>query len=228
MRLVTWNCKMAAHKKLAMLRSLKADVVVLPECASPDVEAAKPVYAEATRSDWVGDYLPQGLAVLTFNGAKLSVLAKSPKESAIAARVTCGALSFNLLAIWAKGVGLPAYVANVNAALNQHDAFLRQAPAVVAGDLNSSTVFDKQTRDGHTKLVAHLESVGLVSAYHHHFNEKHGAEKRSTYFEHHKDKRTFHIDYIFRPREWATTVEVPKPEAWLKFSDHLPVVLDVN
>jgi exonuclease III len=42
--------------------------------------------------------------------------------------------------------------------------------------------------------------------------------------------RTFHLDYIFIPREWASrlkTVEVGKCETWLKLSDHCPVVVDV-
>lgn len=232
MRLVTWNCKMAAHKNKLdeLLRAFDPDVVVLPECASPDVVAARRVYAAATSYAWAGGYAPKGLAVLTFKGATLAGVPRTAAGSAIAARVTCASLSFNLLGVWAKGEGLPAYVENVNAALKQHDAFLRQGPSVVAGDLNSSATFDRQTRGGHTKLVAHLESMGLVSAYHHHFNEEHGAEKRSTYFQHHKHKLTFHLDYIFRPREWGgfSTVEVPEPAPWLEFSDHVPVVLDVS
>lgn len=219
---------MAAHKKLDRLLALRPDVVVMPECASPDVASARPVYAAATNSAWTGDYAPQGLAVLTFNGATLSNVAKSPKESAIAVRVTCGKRSFNLLGVWAKGSGLPAYVKNVQSALDKHDAFLRREPSVVAGDLNSSVVFDSKTRGGHTKLVAHLGAIGLESAYHQHFGEKPGQEKRSTYFHRHDVKSPFHLDYIFRPREWATTVEVPAPESWLELSDHLPVILTVN
>ena len=101
---------------------------------------------------------------------------------------------------------------------------------MVAGDFNSSAVFDKQTRGGHTQLVAHLESIGLMSASHHHFNEKHGAEKLGTYFQHNRPTLPYHLDYIFHPHAWAevSRVEVSEPAAWLELSDHVPVVLDVE
>jgi endonuclease/exonuclease/phosphatase family metal-dependent hydrolase len=42
--------------------------------------------------------------------------------------------------------------------------------------------------------------------------------------------RTFHLDYIFIPREWVSrlrTVEIGGYEQWSKLSDHCPVAVDV-
>lgn len=75
---------------------------------------------------------------------------------------------------------------------------------MVAGDLNSNTVYDKQTRGGHTKLVAHLESIGLVSAYHHRYPQKSlAAELRGTYFQHTGPSPSALnlLDYTFRPHD---------------------------
>ena len=41
MRLVTWNCNMALHRKLEALRSLEPDVAILSECARPDIVAER-------------------------------------------------------------------------------------------------------------------------------------------------------------------------------------------
>ena len=41
MRLVAWNCNMALHRKLDPLLALKADIVVLSECARPEIVREK-------------------------------------------------------------------------------------------------------------------------------------------------------------------------------------------
>jgi exodeoxyribonuclease III len=69
-RLVTWNCCMALHRKFDALLRLRPDVAVICECAEPQRLAAfggglagcnlAPV--------WIGDNRNKGLAVFTCNG----------------------------------------------------------------------------------------------------------------------------------------------------------------
>jgi exonuclease III len=76
-----------------------------------------------------------------------------------------------------------------------------------------------------------LDERGLVSAYHEYFHEPQGEESRHTMFFYRRRDRTFHLDYIFIPRVWASrlrTVEVGNCETWLKLSDHCPVVVDLT
>ena len=69
MRLVAWNCNMALHRKLAALLTLRPDVAVLSECASPE-RLAERLGAGALGCEpvWIGANRDKGLAVLAFNG----------------------------------------------------------------------------------------------------------------------------------------------------------------
>ena len=78
MRLVAWNCAMAFHRKLPALKTLRPDVAVIGECASPERFAEK---AGADRGltryfrqmEWAGTNEHKGLAVLARNGYSLRV-----------------------------------------------------------------------------------------------------------------------------------------------------------
>jgi endonuclease/exonuclease/phosphatase family metal-dependent hydrolase len=120
-------------------------------------------------------------------------------------------------------------VRSAEAAVNDHEPLLRMGPCVVAGDFNSNAIWNSLTRDGHARLVQQLDALGLVSAYHAHGDEAHGAETRSTYFEHRKTDRPFHIDYVFVPKTWTQLFgfELGEPGQWLHLSDHVPVVVQV-
>jgi exonuclease III len=230
MRIVTWNCNMKAQAKLPELLKLRPDVAILPECAAPEIAAARSVYGSASSHAWVGQYSIKGLAVLTFGAYTLEQSQPTgiaTGKFALPVHVR-GPVSFNLLALWTQGIGgLVRFVRNAEAALHDHEQFVRAGPAVVAGDLNSNSVWDRDTKGGHTRLVQRLRELGLESAYHAHFEEPHGAESRPTYFHRRAAGERFHLDYIFVPKEWAAEcrVEVGEPEPWLRFSDHMPVVV---
>ena len=220
---------MKAQAKLPELLKLRPDVVVLPECAGPEIAAARAVYGAASSHAWVGLYPTKGLAVLTFGAYKLERPEPSGTPTgrfALPVHVR-GPVSFNLLALWTQGPGgLAGYVRNGECAFQDHEQFLRAAPAVVAGDFNSNAVFDGQTKRGHTRLVQRLRELGLESAYHAHYNEEHGAESRPTFFQKRRQHERFHLDFVFVPKAWAADcrVEVGEPEPWLRFSDHMPLV----
>lgn len=228
LRIVAWNCNMAAHTKLDALLALKPDVLVLSECAAPDVRAARPLYLAASSHCWTGTYPIKGVAVFGFGDYTVEAVAPATSSGhhAVAVRVR-GPISFNLLGLWTQGQGIRAYVESAQAALRDHDEFLRSAPSVVAGDFNSNAAWDKTTKGGHTNLVAMLDELGLVSAYHWRHGEVPGAESTATFFQNQKVEQPFQIDYVFIPKSWAPEcgVEVGEPERWLRLSDHLPVIV---
>lgn len=211
MRILTWNCNMKAQAKLPELLKLRPDVAVLPECAAPEVAAARSVYAAASAHAWIGQYPTKGLAVLTFGGYTLEqseARGVVTGEFALPVHVR-GPVSFNLLALWTQGSGgFGRYVRNGEAALQDHEQFVRAAPTVVAGDFNSNSVWDRHTKGGHTRLVQRLQELGLESAYHAHFGERQGAESRPTYFHRRAAGEPFHLDYVFVPRKWAADCQV--------------------
>src|SRR4051812_41111451 len=65
-KLVTWNCRGAFHRKHEAIMSLEPDVLIVQECVSPErlqTTAADFVYSAA---DWIGQPSAKGLAVFTF------------------------------------------------------------------------------------------------------------------------------------------------------------------
>ena len=65
MRIVTWNCSMALHRKAAPLLALEPDIAVVCECAEPDrLRARGGMDWVQSRPVWVGQNPHKGLAVL--------------------------------------------------------------------------------------------------------------------------------------------------------------------
>jgi endonuclease/exonuclease/phosphatase family metal-dependent hydrolase len=101
------------------------------------------------------------------------------------------------------------------------------------GDFNSNALWDDEfPKDrNHSALVRNLDSLGLESAYHAQYGEEQGAEKRYTFFFHKKEEQKYHIDYCFLPKAWRgalRNVSVGSFTDWKKYSDHVPLVVDVS
>src|ERR1035438_9616615 len=103
-------------------------------------------------------------------------------------------------------------------------------PTVILGDFNSNTMWDREHPGAsHTDLVKRLDNLGLVSAYHSHFSEKHGQETLPTYFHKKQKKWPSHINYCFLAKTWAVTdVTVGSFDEWNAKSDHMPLVVKVD
>ncbi len=90
-------------------------------------------------------------------------------------------------------------------------------------------------RINHRKLVEKLEALGLVSAYHEINGELQGQESQPTLYwrDRKRDGPTYHIDYIFVPRDWVGGVRsfsVGGFDDWVGsgLSDHVPLVMEVD
>ena len=92
----------------------------------------------------------------------------------------------NLLAVWAQNAsagGIRKHqLGPLRRGLSRYRSFLGERPAVIAGDLNSNTIWDKPGwRINHSTKVRILEeNFGLVSAYHTIRGEAHGQESEPT------------------------------------------------
>ena len=241
MRLVAWNCNMALDRKFAALRSLRPDVAVISECASPERLKAKLDLARlGVDLLWVGRNPHKGLAVLGFKGVRLSLLpGTDPGLEFIAPVRVDGPLPFNLLAVWAQNASAgntrKDQPGPLPQALARYRAFLTAGPAAVAGDFNNNVFWDKPGwAMNHAGTVAVLESYGLVSAYHAARGEAQGSERTPTHYwrDRKKDGPTYHIDYIFVPRGWSARLREMRVGRFAKWcgsglSDHVPLVVDV-
>ncbi len=242
MRLVTWNCSMALHRKIDALLALKPDVAIVCECASPEILADRgSVSWMEAEPVWMGRNPNKGLGVFSFNGysARLNDDFHPTLRYVAPVRID-GPARFNLLAVWAQnasgGVTRKHQSGPLRRALTKYKAFLEDAPTVIAGDLNSNAIWDKPGwRINHMTKVSILEERGLHSAYHRIRGERHGEETVPTHYwrDRRKDGPTYHLDYVFMPEAWFEVVSgfsVGSFEDWCGsgLSDHVPLVLDVE
>jgi exodeoxyribonuclease-3 len=243
MRIVAWNCNMALERKVESLLGLAPDIAIVCECAEPERLRlrSKSSWMEG-EPVWIGRNPHKGLAVFAFNGYAVR-LAQSyhPSLRYIAPVHVDGPTPCNLLAVWAQNAsagGIRKHqLGPLRRGLSRYRSFLGERPAVIAGDLNSNTIWDKPGwRINHSTKVRILEeSFGLVSAYHAVRGEAHGQESEPTLYwrDRTKDGPTYHIDYVFLPTAWIGKVShlsVGAFETWCGagLSDHVPVVVDVD
>jgi exodeoxyribonuclease-3 len=233
---------MALDRKIDVLLDLAPDIAVVCECAEPGRLRVRSGSSWMEGEPvWVGRNPHKGLAVFAFNGyaARLAD-AYHPSLRYIAPVHVSGPTECNLLAVWAQNAsagGIRKHQSGpLRRALSRYRDFLGERPAVIAGDLNSNTIWDKPGwRINHSTKVKILEeSFGLVSAYHAIRGEAHGKESEPTLYwrDRTKDGPTYHIDYVFLPKRWLgqAKVDIGTFEAWCGagLSDHVPVIVDVE
>ena len=223
MRIVTWNCNGGFARKLPMVQSLTSDLLVLQEVSLRHCE----------QLDW-GPFLwtgrgHRGVAVISCTGRPIHMDPSfDPQLAHFLPVVTDGV---HVLACWAS-VLTPTvrYVRLLHRALDHYAAFVNHTPGILLGDLNSSTVFDTKHRHlSHTLLVERLTNQGYASLWHHQQGERHGEESRPTFYMYRRSERTWHLDYVFLTPDLlpGAHLSIGSPEAWLQWSDHLPLIVDL-
>jgi exodeoxyribonuclease-3 len=243
MRVVAWNCNMALDRKVDVLLEPAPDIAIVCECAEPErLRLRSKSSWMQSPPVWIGRNRHKGLAVFAFNGYTVR-LAESyhPSLRYVAPVHVAGPTECNLLAVGAQNAsagGIRKHqLGPLRHGLSRYKSFLGERPAVIAGDLNSNTIWDKPGwRINHpTKVRILEESVGLVSAYHAVRGEAHGKETEPTLFwrDRAKDGPTYHIDYVFLPTDWIGKVRhlsIATFETWCGagLSDHVPVIVDVE
>jgi exodeoxyribonuclease-3 len=241
-RILTWNCCMALHRKFDAMLRLRPDIAIICECAEPQRLAAL-ASSNGLSGDpvWIGDNRNKGLAVFAFNGyaARLADPFFASFRHVAPVHIT-GPVECNLLAVWAQngsgGVSRKHQLGPLRRALTRYSHFLAERPSIVAGDFNNNAIWHRPGwRINHANAVAAMERIGLMSAYHLLRGELQGSESVPTLYwrDRTEDGPTYHIDYIFLPAQWlsrAHELTVGTYADWCGsgLSDHVPIVVDVN
>ena len=154
MRIATWNCSMALHRKFDAMLRLRPDIAVICECAEPrrlQQLAVSPSFcADAV---WIGDNRNKGLAVFAFNGyaVRLAEPFHPTLRHVAPVRVT-GPVVCNLLAVRAQngsgGVSRKHQLGPLRRALTKYRGFLLERSSIVAGDFNNNVYW-------HRPVLAH-------------------------------------------------------------------------
>ena len=233
MIIATWNCNMAFRKKAGAILARRPDILVVPECECParllfDEQLPKPQDIL-----WFGNNQHKGLAVLSYSNYRFKVCDNHNRafEMIVPIQVTGGGFEFNLFAVWANNPSDKdgRYVEQVWKAVHYYDDMLHAAPAILAGDFNSNTVWDRKRRAGnHSAVVKFLADRGIVSAYHEHHQQIQGSEQHPTYYLYRHADKPYHLDYCFLSASLAAkikSVEIGEHAFWQKYSDHVPVMV---
>lgn len=233
MRLITWNCKGAFHRKHCIAATLGPDILIVPECEKLS-ELQQPIGSRAIRSlKWFGSNPRKGLAVLSYGEYELNVHPSyDPTHQWIVPLLVTGPKSFTLFAVWTLPLGDSGrYVRPLFEAFESYKDVMASSEAVWAGDFNASFKFDRPSRKyKFCDFVALLRQSGLHSLYHRQHRCEHGEEQDKTFYLYHHAHRGHHIDYVFAASSFhpqGFKIAVGEHIDWSKHSDHSPIICDV-
>jgi exodeoxyribonuclease III len=236
LRIVTWNCNMALRHKFEALLSLRPDVAIIQECAEPDGDTDRgwrPAYHDA---DWIGFNAQKGLGIFTFGDLTLRRHAAYAERFSLYLPVEIsGPCRFNLLGVWvADARKIPPGATNDPLrAIGFYRPFLATAPAVVAGDFNRlpqqmSTRSKEYPGASVVEMLADARLVNADTA----MSDASGQDAlHRTHYHQRHSSRGFVVDYLYIPaaeRTRLTAFEVGDPHDWLRWSDHVPLVAEVD
>ena len=242
MKIVTWNCNWAFRGKFKKALELDGDIYIVQECENPKLVKSKDfkdyedynTYMKFTKNHkWIGDNKNKGLGIFvntlktSEQQIKIEIL---PCNNNLDYFILCRVNEkFNLLGAWChKGTikGLE-YIGQMWKYLEDNASELSET--LIVGDFNSNAIWDfRHKGHSHSDVVDILSKIGLVSYYHSQEKENHGEEKKATFYRWKKHNKSYHIDYFFGKSEWVKSLEIGEFADWIKFSDHMPLIAEIN
>lgn len=236
MRIVTWNCNMAFRKKAEYILAYNPDIVVVPECEHP-AKLQFPLHITSpSHTLWYGDNINKGLGIFAFGQYHIETLdCHNPEyKYVVPIRVSDGQNQYIVIAIWANNIHDKGsrYIEQVWKAIHHYDDLLNSNDVILIGDFNSNTIWDRKHKERcHSSVVNILHSKGITSVYHNHHKQKQGAEQHPTLYMYRNKEKSYHIDYCFASSCFSDSilaVEIGEPELWLKYSDHVPLMVSFD
>jgi exodeoxyribonuclease III len=236
MKIITWNCNMAFRKKASLVLVHRPDILIVQECEHPSKINFGAHLIQPTGSLWLGSNQNKGLGVFTFGGFACKIhISHNPELKLIApVKISNGQLSLMLYAIWAHNPEDKEgqYITQVWKALRHYDKKITKKQTILAGDFNSNTIWDKPRREGnHSTVVSLLASKKIASVYHKYFSQTQGKESHPTFYLYKNRNKPYHLDYCFVSSDLMSSlssVEVGDFDSWVKYSDHVPLILDFD
>lgn len=216
------------------------DIIVIQECE--DLKTIDFDLFSNALSDmyWIGDNSKKGLGVITFNDFKISLYKNydNSYKYILPLEVSKKNISYNLIGVWTQMVGNKTkdhknYIRQFKMSLEHYDSFIKNKNTIIIGDFNSNLIWENPFRidNDHRYVIEELKEKEIESSYHYFFGEKQGKETRPTFYYHHKKEKPFHIDFCFLSKNLSdklSKVEIGKYEDWIKFSDHVPMIIDIQ
>lgn len=233
MRIATWNCNMAFRRKKERLLTYDPDVLVVQECENP---GRKGTWNEFSDWEWIGENDHKGLGTFCRNGIEMESIVTRGRESRYVLHVDLSN-GRNVFGVWAMNDEADPrrrYIGQVYTGLKRYGDHV-DSNSIVLGDFNWNVEWDESPNSplygDLSDTVEILEGNGLYSVYHSIYDTDFGAEEKPTFYMHKKEARPYHTDYVFASNETVESAAdfwVGEYANWIEYSDHMPLVLDVD
>ncbi|MBP2119282.1 hypothetical protein J2Z45_002875 [Cohnella lubricantis] len=226
---------MAYRKKASQILPYKPDILVVPECESPERLRFNSSLPKAKDMKWYGDNATKGLGIFSYSEFRFELHPRyNPDYKYIIPLLVTGPVEFTLFAVWAMNDRVNRehrYIGQVWNSLIYYGPEVN-GNVVWLGDFNSNAIWDHERRiANHSDVVDVLLKYQIESAYHHFYREKHGRELLPTFYMHRKIDKPYHIDYCFLSSKLlhsASNFTVGKYSDWIAYSDHVPIIVDLK
>jgi len=239
MKIISWNCNGAFRKKFHLLESFNADIIIIQECEDPG-QSTKAYKEWSSKFLWIGQNKNKGIGIFAKNNNNIKLLDWSDKntnyknetlESFLPCKINNEII---LLGVWTKKANSEVfgYIGQFWKYLQLHKSKFINEKVIMSGDLNSNVKWDKWDRWwNHTDVVNELEDINIKSLYHLVQDEKQGEETIPTFYLQKKLEKPYHIDYTFLSSnliDKETSLTIEDKNIWLKYSDHMPIIINLN
>ena len=222
MKIVSWNCNGKFREKFEQITRLDADIYVIQECENPETCDHQRYLDFANNHIWIGDNKNKGLGIFAKPQIHLSPnnWQSYCLRHFLSVRIND---TFDLLAVWAGKPYIGEYYIYQSINISRYSSNM-----IIIGDFNSNAIWDKDNpQRTHSDVVQELQKLGLESIYHVVSNEKQGFETQNTFYLYRHTDKGYHIDHCFANPKIVHSYRIEKDTEWLKFSDHLPIVVEI-
>lgn len=221
MKIVSWNCNGRFREKIDNILSCNADIYVIQESENPE-KYCQYFKNKLLKYEWYG--LNDNKGLLVFTNKKIHISNNNWKNYGLRHFLSIEINnSFDIIAVWASPPYIEEYYVYQQIYKSQYNK-----DTILIGDFNSNSIWDKEHRErNHSAVVSQLSGIGLYSAYHIAYDELQGEETKSTFYLHRNLEKGYHIDYCFLNPERLSSFELLDRDKWLKYSDHIPICIEI-
>ena len=231
MKLITWNCNQKFRVSFKEIIKQDADIYIIQECEDPSKTKVEEYRQFASNYFWVGDNINKGLGIFARDEIKMDLvhLDDGGLRYFIPVRVND---AFNLLGVWTNP-NVKNKVSEYPNEITRYCELHRDNPffnkdMIICGDFNCDASLKKRHAKNVFKMKEKLEEMGLVDTYHYLNDEAQGEESQATFYMNRNINKPFHLDHIFASPGRIKELEIGDEERWLKESDHLPMIFEIN